>query len=346
MLKKFGAVLYIIPLMFFGQTVSACVTTGNEALKVYCFVNELEKQPVSRETATEIDKKLKSQGYKNGLGLGFKNSPEALSVSVSSSVSFDSNLNGGNPKGPLILGGLTFQTDPNLEKKSGVLIGGQIDTEHRKTLSEGKYISINAGVSRLYNAEHNLIVGSEYGKICSINHIKNWWYLDACATRSHQDKALNSNNTSNYTLSTSKIFGGNKRNYSAFTSGFKNLRTEKYTQDQLRFGYEILNPDGWNFGLNVTFGEAVENVLTLQNSVEISYTRFIGNKPLKINLKTTNYSGSKLFGYERSDRSRTINLSIPLTQRFIFTIGVTEMNSSIDYYDSLTPIFGFRYQPS
>ena len=86
--------------------------------------------------------------------------------------------------------------------------------------------------------------------------------------------------------------------------------------------------------------------LTLQNSVEISYTRFIGNKPLKINLKTTNYSGSKLFGYERSDRSRTINLSIPLTQRFIFTIGVTEMNSSIDYYDSLTPIFGFRYQPS
>ena len=174
MLKKFGAVLYIIPLIFFGQTVSACVTTGNEALQVYCFLNELEKQPVSRETATEIDKKLKSQGYKNGLGLGFKNSPETLSVSVSSSVSFDSNLNGGNPKGPLILGGLTFQTDPNLEKKSGVLIGGQIDTAYRKSVSEGKYISINAGFSRLYNAKHNLVVGSEYGKICSINIIPHY----------------------------------------------------------------------------------------------------------------------------------------------------------------------------
>ena len=346
MSKQFVAVLSVIPLIFLGQIVSACANTNNEALQVYCFLNELEKQPVSRDIAAKIDKKLKSQGYKNGLALGFKDPAEAINISVSSSINFDDNLNGGNPRGPLRLGGLTFQTDPDLERKSGVLIGGQVNLEHRKPISEGKYITLHASVSRLHNAEHDMAVGSRYGEICSINHIKNWWYLNACGVKSHQEKKLNSNNSSQYSLSTSKIFGGNDQNYSAVTAGLNNLRTEEFTQNQLRFGYENLNPNGRNFSLNVTFGKPVKNALTLQNSVEISYTTIIRKKPLKINFKTTNYSGSKLLGYGRSDIANSINLSLPLTKSLVLTAGATETNSSIDYYDSLTPVFGLQYNPS
>lgn len=69
-------------------------------------------------------------------------------------------------------------------------------------------------------------------------------------------------------------------------------------------------------------------------------------KPLKINFKTTNYSGSKLLGYERSDIANSINLSLPLTKSLVLIAGATETNSSIGCYDSLTPVFGLQYNPS
>ena len=326
-----------------GQPVNACVSSNDEQLQTYCLINELGQQPISRETAVAIDQKLKLQGYKNGIGLGFDNQPILTKFGIGATASYDANINGGNPEGPLKIGNLIFETDPNLYQKSGFLIGGYVNLDHRHILSEGKYITFNAGVSYRYNDEHDLGVASQYVTLCSENHVKNWWYINACGARKNIHKKLSDSSTSDFSIQTKKLFKNDTGTYFALQTGIKRLQTNTYNQSQLQLEYQTVNEFGTSLGVIVKLGEDVQDTLALKNSFEMSYTKLFNDKPIEIVFESTTYGGSQLFGTERSDLTQSISISAPLTKRFVVSAGISKTSSSIAYYDNVNPRISFQY---
>ena len=326
-----------------GQSASACARNNDEQLQTYCLINELEQRPISKETAFAIDQKLKLQGYQNGIGFGFDNQPVLTKISVRASASYDENLNGGNPEGPLKIGNLVFQTDPNLYQKSGFLIGSYVNLDHRHILSEGKYITLNAGISYHYNNEHHLGVNSQHVTVCSQNHVKNWWYINACGAHKNINKKLSNSSTSDISIHTKKIFKNTTGSYSALQMGISRLQEKAYSQSQIQLEYQTVTDFGTGFGVIVKVGEDVQDTLALRNSFEMSYTKLFKNKPVDMSFRSTAYGGSQIFGIERSDLTQSISLSVPLTKRFALSLGVSKTNSAIDYYDSVNPTIALQY---
>lgn len=326
-----------------GQSASACVSSNDEQLQTYCLINELEQKPISKETAVAIDQRLKLQGYQNGIGLGFNNQPVLTKISVGVTASYDANVNGGNPEGPLKIGNLIFQTDPNLYQKSGFLMGSYVNLDHRHILSEGKYITLNAGVSYHYNNEHDLGVNSQHVTVCSKNHVKNWWYINACGARKTINKKLSDSSTSDFSIHTKKLFQNNTGSYSALQASINRLQENNYNQSQLQLEYQTVNEFGTSLGIIGKLGEDVQDTLALKNLFEMSYTKLFKDKPIEIVFGSTAYGGFQIFGIDRSDLTKSISLSIPLTKRFALSVGASKTNSTIDYYDSVNPTISLQY---
>ena len=343
MLKRLPWGVLALLALTMGQSASACVSSNDEQLQTYCLINELGQQPISRETAVAIDQKLKLQGYKNGIGLGFINQPILTKFGVGATASYDANINGGNPEGPLKIGNLIFETDPNLYQKSGFLIGGYVNLDHRHILSEGKYITFNAGISYGLNNEHDLGVNSQHVTVCSQNHVKNWWYINACGARRNINKKLSNSSTSDISIHTKKLFQNNTKSYSYLQAGINRLQENTYSQSQIQLEYQTVTEFGASLGVIVKVGEDVQDTLSLKNSFEMSYTKLFKDKPIEMVFRSTAYGGSQIFGIDRSDLTQSISLSIPLTRRFALSMGASKTNSSIDYYDSVNPTISLQY---
>ena len=343
MLRKLQGGILVSLALTMGQSASACVSSDDEELQTFCFINELEHKPISRETAAAIDKRLKLQGYQNGIGLGFNKQPDLTKFNVGATINFDDNINGGNPEGPLKIGNLIFQTDPNLYQKSGFLIGSHVNLDHRHILSEGKYITFNSRISLHHNTEHDLMINSQQVSVCSKSHIKNWWYIDACGSHKKINKKLSDSSTSDFSIHTKKLFQNNIGTYSALQAGISRLQTDTYNQNQLEIEYQTVNDFGTSFGVMFKLGADVQDTLALENSFEMSHTKLFKDKPIKIAFGSTAYGGSRIFGAHRSDLIQTISLSMPLTKRFVINVGASKTNSSIDYYDSVNPTISFQY---
>ena len=343
MLQKLQWGLLVLLALTIGRSASACVSINDEQLQTYCLINELEQKPISKQTAVVIDQKLKFQGYQNGIGLGFNNQPVLTKFSLGATASYDANVNGGNPKGQLKIGDLIFQTDPNLHQKSGFLIGGYMNLDDRHILSEGKYITLNAGIAYQYNNEHDLGVNSQHFTVCSKNHIKNWWYIDACGSHKKINKKLSDTSTSDFSIHTKKLFQNNIGTYSSLQAGISRLQTNTYNQNQLQIEYETVNDFDTSFGVMVKLGANVQDTLALENSFEMNYTKLVKDKPIKVVFGSTSYGGSRIFGVARSDLTQSLSLSIPLANSFALSVGAKQTNSTIDYYDSVTPTISFQY---
>ena len=99
--------------LFLPQTVFAgCLNENTESrLANFCLVNSLNGKTIDLSTASIIDFNLKREGYAAGLGLPNRVERTSIQAYVTPTIDYNSNINGGNPNRPLVLGGLTFTGD-------------------------------------------------------------------------------------------------------------------------------------------------------------------------------------------------------------------------------------------
>ena len=327
------------------ETASAsCYIDGASGrLSNYCALDKIQGARVDARTAQLIDYKLKLEGSTRGLGFPARFKPNSTSNSLYPILSYSDNINGGNSPEPLVIGSLTFDGDEALYRKEGVVAGFGAGFGGRYIHAEGKYITYGVNASYAHSPKYGLGIATTSANVSSINHIKNWWFLDANINTSRVRKDITDEANSNISLISSKVYASSENTYSEASIGVNRYFAESYNQNQLLLGYKTIHANGVYSALNLTFGESVENQLATKFALSGQLTTQVAKKPLKISASYSQADGGMLLGVERSDKTYSITATYPLWRSITANVGYSVANSTIDYFDVSTPIFGIQF---
>ena len=323
---------------------AACYIDGASGrLASYCALDKIQGARVDLRSLQLIDYKLKLEGNTDGLGFPSRMEKNSLTNSLYPILSYSENINGGNSPEPLVLGNLSFDGEQELYRKEGVVAGLGVGLNGRYIHGEGRYLNYGVNASYAHSPEHGIGIATTSANVCSVNHIKNWWYLDACANASRVRKDIPDDTNSNVSLVSSKVYASGDNTYSEASFGVNRYFAESYMQNQLVIGHDTIHSNGVYSAIDVTFGEAVENQLATKFSLRAKVITKLANKPLTLSASYAAADGGMLLGVERSNETYSISASYPLWRSLTASVGYRTTDSTIDYFDVSTPIFGIQF---
>lgn len=336
----------LIALLLPFEANATCVSSqADPRLQTYCIVNSVQGQRVNLRTAQLVDYRLKQEGYERGLGLPGAVQQTTFSPYATPIVDYSTDINGGNPNRPLVLGNLTFTGDETLLRKEGLIAGVGIGANGRHIYGEGKYVDYSLGASYAHSPEHDIGIGRTFANLHSKNHIRNHWYVDAYASTSKLQRDLADDTSSTVGLDLVKLFATEQRSYHQATVGVRRFYDDDYEQNQLTVGLQNIHSNGLYTAVNVTVGEAVKNTLATSHSISATVGTSLFNKPISATYAYSFADGGKLLGIEREDTSQSLTISYAVHPRVNITIGYRDTDSSIGYFSESQPIVGIQFAP-
>ena len=333
-------------LSFFLPTIAsaACYVDGaSTRLSNYCALEKIQGARVDVRTVQLIDYKLKLEGSARGLGFPTRVKPHTTSKALYPILSYSDNINGGNSPESLVLGNLTFTGDETLHRKEGVIAGFGAGFSGRYIHAEGKYLTYGVNASYAHSPKYGLGIATTSANVSSINHIKNWWFLDAHVNTSRVRKDITDETNSNISLVSSKVYARGENSYSEASLGVNRYFAESYNQNQLLLGYKTIHANGVYSALNLTVGESVENQLATKFAINGQLTTQLAKKPLKLSASYSQADGGMLLGVVRGETTIAVSASYPVWKNLTASVGYRNTDSTIDYFDVSTPTFGIQF---
>lgn len=320
-------------------------SSASSRLQVYCLSNVLSMTATNVGSAQLLDYRLKQEGYDRGIGLPGVVDQATFVPYVSPILEYSSDINGGNPNRPLVLGSLTFFGDEEFFRKDGVIGGLGIGGSGRYIYGEGRYADYSIGASYAHSIEYDIGVGRNFANICSKNDIGRNFYLDGCLSTSRFNRELADKTTSSASLSVAKLFSGGDERFNEFSVSLRNVFEDNFEQQQLAFKLETLHDEGLFTAIGATFGDAVENQLVMRKSLNATVGTTIRNRPVSASFSYKQSNGGRLLGFTREDTTATFNLTYAIHPNINVSVGYSETNSSISYFDESGSIFGVQFSP-
>lgn len=315
---------------------------ADERLELRCLATALKTGNATAPLLFRTDYLLERQGYTDRFGLVDPIPNPTFDVSVFPVVQYSSNINGGNPPGSLILGSLVFAGDPEFEQKSGMLYGMGASVESRYRLGDGRYIELNVVGTYARSPKNDIDVGSSLVSLCSKNHIKNWWYVDFCASTANIDRDISSQTSDILGVAVSKVVSTEAENHHSFSVRYRKILAENYDQQQMTFGIEsILNGKTFT-SLYLNVGEPVVDQMVSRWAIGGSVGRLVNGKRVKIIAAYEESDGGALLGIEQKDETSTIGLSYEISEQVSVFVGYQNTESSIDYFNVSEPTIGIE----
>ena len=325
---------------------ASCINNSAEArLQTFCLVEESKGKLMLRETFEALDARIKREGYARGLGLPGEVPAQQFTASAFPILDYSSNVNGGNPVKPLVLGEVTFDGDPALYRKEGALTGAGISTNGRVIYGPGRYADLSIGASYLVSPEHSSDITRIAVSACSKNQIVPLWFVDACLAASRTDREISDDQSRNLSLSAVHLIKSESGNYHQLGAGIRRVFDTSYDQNQLVFEIETIRPAGIYTALSASIGAAVENELATRQSISATIGTSLAKRPLRATVSMSHSDGGKLLGIDRADRSQSISLTYALSPRFSLSLGYQNTDSSIDYFDTSEPTLSLQFAP-
>jgi len=323
-----------------------CLTaSSNERLVNYCLVERASTQIINLQTAQIIDYRLKHEGHASGLGLPGRAEKFSFQPYVTPILDYETDINGGNPNQPLQLGDITFNGDPNLVRKEGIVAGAGAGAYGRYLLGEGRYIDYGFGASYAHSFEHDIGIQRRFANVCSKNHISNWWYIDGCAGSSYVEKELTEDTRNTLSLTTSKLFTLDANSHHQASFGVNRIYDEDYEQNQLTLGFQTIHSNGWHSSINAVFGESIDGEIATREAVSASLALPVRNRRFTISTSYSEADGAKLLGVARADETWSLSMSFNVYKNIDIGLGYTETDSTIDYFDVSTPTVSVSFKP-
>lgn len=326
--------------------------SSNERLINYCLVQRTSNQLATLRTAQIIDYRLKHEGYTRGLGLPGTVESFSFQPYITPILAYETDVNGGNPDKPLKLGDITFTGDPSLVRKDGVIVGAGAGAYGRYLMGDGRYIDYGAGISYAHSFEHNIGIERRFASVCSKNHIKNWWYIDGCASSSHVEKELTEDTRNALSLTASKLFTSSKNNHHQASFSVNRIYDDNYEGKQLSItlGFNTIHRNGWQTSINATLGESidsesVDSEMAVREAVSASLALPVRNRRFTLSASYREADGVKLLGIERVEETWTISASYNIYRNIDLSVSYFDTNSTIDYFDESSPTFSLNFEP-
>ena len=336
----------ILGLPFATTAHASCLNPNADTrLRTFCVAETLVGNAVSLNDAVLLDTLLKRGGYAMGLGLPNQVPQSSTQTFITPTIDYNTNINGGNPNRPLVLGGLTFTGDEENLRRKGVVAGVGAGINGRSIFGEGRYLDYSMAANYAYSPQHSLSTARANANVCSRNHIANQWYVDACGDATRLVRDLAAENTAGLTLSTAKLFATGNGAYHSTSLGVRRHYAQSYQQNQLQLGWSTVRNRGAYTALNAAFGETVPNELALRRSVSATVGTTVFDRALTATVGYSYADGGRLLGFERNDTTRSINFSYGLTQNLSLNVGYRSVDSTIDYFSERAPVVSVQFAP-
>ena len=309
----------------------------NERLVNFCLLQSVTGKLLDERTATLVSQRLQREGYFGGL------SSPSVSTNILPTLSYSSNINGGNPDRNLIVGGLEFEGDPSLVAKEGLVVGADFSSAYRATYSEGQYLSANLSAGVSVSPEHSIGYTRLNWAACSRNKIRFASYVDICANASNLNRKLSIDQTESISLSLGHLSYRSNFGFNDLGYGFQRTFFSEYEQDQAFFSLDTIHLTQWYSSLRMRVGESVMNKLVLSYGLDVSATKIIEGRHITISLSREISDGGKLLGVDRSDETKRLQVSVPITNSLYAKVGYAKTDSTIDYFDVSEPSIELTY---
>jgi len=319
--------------------------SADSRLQVYCMSNLLAWTATDVGSAQALDYRLKQEGYDRGIGLPGIVKQKTFSPYIAPILEYSSDINGGNPNRPLVLGSLTFVGDEEFFRKKGILAGIGLGGNGRVIYGEGKYLDYSVGGSYTHSPKHDIGITRGFTNFCSKNDIGGNFYLDGCLAANQLDRELSDETTGSATVSVAKIFSEGRNRFHQASIGLRRYFEDEYEQNQLSLRLETLHSSELFSSVIISLGEAVEDTLALRNSFSATVGTSFMNKPISASFSYSYSDGGRLFGFSREETTKIITLSYTVHPRINVLIGYRDTNSNIDYFSENEAIFGFQFAP-
>lgn len=320
-------------------------SAASSRLQVYCLSNVLSMTPTDVGSAQLLDYRLKLEGYSRGIGLPGLVNQTTFSPYISPILEFSSDINGGNPNRPLVLGSLTFFGDEEFFRKSGVVAGIGVGGSGRSIYGEGRYLEYSIGSSYAHSPKHDIGITRSFANLCSKNDIGQNFYLDGCLATSRVIRELSDDENSSASLSIAKLFSEDNQQFNEASVGLRRVFDDEFEQNQIILKLDTLHEAGYFTSLGASFGEAVENRLAMRQSLSASIGGYVGDRPVSASFSYSHSDGGRLIGFVREDTTATFNLAYAIRPNINVSVGYSETNSSISYFDETKSIFAVQFSP-
>lgn len=325
-------------------TLASCLTSPTDSrLQTFCLVNTFEGQRIDLRTAQVIDYRLKQEGYERGMGLPGVLQQTTFSPYAVPIINYSTDINGGNPDRPLMLGSLTFTGDETLLRKKGVVAGVGVGANGRHIYGEGRYVDFGLGASYAHSLKHDIGIGRAFANFHSKNHIRDHWYLDFYASTNLLWRELTDDTTSTVGASLVKLFATEQGSNHQAAIGIRRLYDDEYEQAQLAGSFHTIHSNGIYSAINANFGASVENTLATKYSISATLGAKLFNKPISATYTYSFADGGKLLNVERNERRQSFTITYTVHPRINITLGYRETDSSIDYFNESGIVIGFQF---
>lgn len=310
---------------------SCLMMQGNERLSNHCLLETVKGKLVDEQTMQLVVSRLKREGYFGGL------KTTSFKGTLYPDIYYSSNINGGNPNKPLILGNVEFESNPVLNAKEGFVIGFNASGSGRKAIDIGRYLDGSARISYGHSVDHNLSIKSAKLNFCSKNRLKGLFYADFCISGAEVNKEITRDSSQSIKASVSKL---NLLNMGAFNEARLSvirLDTEDFAQNQVELSVDTIQRNNLATSFRVKFGQELTHQLAMNYGIAMSATTTFAGHKFNFELNHELNDGGILFGVNQSDRTTHFAASTNLNSSTTIAVGYWDRDSSIDYFDESYP---------
>ena len=341
MRKLSKALAFWISLSFLwaGTAQANCLmfSNQNERLVNFCLLQSVTGKLLDERTAILVSQRLQREGYFGGL------SSPSVTTNILPTLSYSSNINGGNPDRNLIVGGLEFEGDPSLVAREGIVVGADFSSAYRATYREGQYLNANLSAGVSISPEHSIGYTRLNWAACSRNKIRSVSYLDICAKASNLNRKLSIDQTESISLSLGHLSYRSNFGFNDLGYGFQRTFFSGYEQNQAFVSLDTIHEKQWHSSLRMRLGESVMDKLVLNYGLDASATKIIEGRHITISLSREISDGGKLLGVDRSDETTRLQVSVPIAKSLYAKVGYAKTDSTIDYFDTSEPSISLTY---
>jgi len=272
------------------------------------------------------------------IGHGPVATPWEGAVSVSPFLRYDANLNGGFPEDHVTVGGLRFVVAEADRAVSGPIAGAVLSYAGRAGLGGGTALELRSSLMIGQALEHDLRKVSLSAEGCLRHMARPDLYLHGCLDLGLARFELGRSERLGARVGVSRLFEGLGGAHELTLEGRveRHLGAQGYERGLVAVSLLSAMPGPVVWSVRAEIGQPVEGVLVTRARVQLGATFELLDRPTTVSVDWRRAEGGLFLGTPREDRTVTLSLSRPVTDRMRVSVGLTRNASTAAPYDRNT----------
>ena len=269
------------------------------------------------------------------IGHGPDRTPGEGAFSVSPFLRYDQNLNGGFPDDHVTVGGYRFEIGEADQAVAGPIAGATLSYGWRAGLGGGTALEVRSALTLGHALQHDLMKISFGVEGCLRHMARRDLYLHACVDAGGSRYELGRSERVAARVGVSRLMTGLGGAHELTLEGRleRNLGASPYERGVISASLLSAMPGPVVWSARAELGQPVEGVLVTRARVQIGATIKLMDRPTTVSVDWRLAKGGLFLGEPREDRSVTLSLSRPVTDRVRVSVAFNRNRSTAAPYD-------------